>query len=136
MDYVSRWVEATPTTTCDAKIVLKFIRRNIFSRFRTLRAVISDEGSHFFNKSFTSLLSKCGVKHQVSLAYHSQCNGQAEVLNWEIKKILEKMVNVTRKDWENKIDGSLWAYRTTFKTPLGMSPYKIVYGKACPYRWN
>ena len=41
------------------------------------------------------------------------------------------MVNVTRKDWANKIDENLWAYRTTFKVPLGMSPYKIVYGQAC-----
>ena len=51
--------------------------------------------------------------------------------NREIKKILEKTVNVTIKDWANKIDGSLWAYRTTFKTLLGMSRYKIVYGKVC-----
>ena len=49
----------------------------------------------------------------------------------EIKKILEKMVNVTRKDWANKIDDSLWAYHTAFKTPLGVSPYKFVYGKVC-----
>ena len=51
--------------------------------------------------------------------------------NQKIKKILEKTVNVTRKYWVNKIDYRLWAYQTTFKTPLGMSPYKIVYGKAC-----
>ena len=60
--------------------------------------MISDKGSHFFNKMFTSLLSKYIVKHCVSLAYHPQCNGQAEVSNREIKKILEKIVNVTRKD--------------------------------------
>ena len=71
------------------------------------------------------------VKHWVTLAYHPQSNGQAEVSNREIKKILEKIANVTRKDWANKIDDSLWAYRTTFKTPLGMSPYRIFYGKAC-----
>ena len=131
VDYVSKWVEAIPTITCDAKVVLRFIRSNIFSRFRTPRAVISAEGSHFCNKLFASLLAKYGVKHWVSLAYHPQSNGQAKVSNREIKKILKKTVNGTRKDWANKIDDSLWAYRTAFKTPLGMSPYKIVYGKAC-----
>ena len=100
-------VEAIPTTTCDAKIVLKFIRHNIFSRFGTPRAVTSGEGSHFCNNLFASLLSKYRVKHRVSLAYDPQCNGQTEVSNREIKKILEKIVNVTRKDWANKIDDSL-----------------------------
>ena len=52
------------------KVVLRFIRSNIFSRFRTPREVISDEGSHFCNKVFASLLAKYRVKHQVSLAYH------------------------------------------------------------------
>ena len=98
VDYVSKWVEAIPTTTYDSKVVLNFIRHNIFSRFRTQRAVISDEVSNFCNKLFASPLTKYRVKHRVSLAYHPQCNGQAEVSNREIKKILEKIVNVTRKD--------------------------------------
>ena len=98
MDYLSKWVESIPTITCDAKVVLCFIMSNIFSRFGTPRVVISDEGSHFCNKLFASLLAKYGVKHRVTLAYHPQSNGQAEVSNREIKKILEKTVNVTRKD--------------------------------------
>ena len=52
MDYVSKWVEAIPTITCDAKVVLRFIMSNIFSRFRIPRAVIGDEGSHFCNEFF------------------------------------------------------------------------------------
>ena len=131
MDYVSKWVEVIPTITCDAKVVLRFIRSNIFSRFGTPRAVISNEGSHFCNKMFALLLAKYGLKHRVTLAYHPQSNGQAEVSNREIKKILEKTVNVIRKDWAKKIDDSLWAYHTNFKTPLGMSTYRIFYGKAC-----
>ena len=98
VDYVSKWVEAIPTITCNAQVVLRFITSNIFSRFGTPRAVISDEGSHFCNKLFASLLVKYGVKHRVTLAYHPQSNGQAEVSNREIKKILENTVNVTRKD--------------------------------------
>ena len=71
------------------------------------------------------------MRHRTSFAYHPQENGQAEVSNREIKSIMEKIVNSSRKDWPKKIEDALWAYRTTFKTPLGMSPFRIVYGKAC-----
>ena len=70
VDYMFKWVEAIPTNTCDAKVVLRFIKSNIFSRLRTPRAIINNEGSHFCNKLFASLLAKYGVKHWVSLAYH------------------------------------------------------------------
>ena len=131
VDYVSKWVEAIPTRTNDAKVVAQFLRSNIFSRFRTPRALITDNGTHFCNKVIDKVFQKYGVRHRTSLAYHPQSNGQAEVSNREIKYILEKTVNSSRKDWSQKIDDALWAYRTAFKTPLGMSPFKLVYGKAC-----
>ena len=72
--YVSKWVEAIPTITCDAKVVLKFIRKNIFSSFGTPRVVIGDEGSHFFNKLFATLLSKYGVTSKMlSLGVFDRC---------------------------------------------------------------
>ena len=130
VDYVSKWVEAIPTRTNDAKVVAQFLRSNIFSRFGTPRALITDNGTHFCNKVIDKVLQKYGVRHRTSLAYHPQSNGQAEVSNREIKYILEKTVNSSRKDWSKKIDDALWAYRTAFKTPLGMSPFRLVYGKA------
>ena len=131
VDYVSKWVEAIPTRTNDARVVAQFLRSHIFSRFDTPRALITDNGTHFFNKMIDKVLLKYGVRHRTSLAYHPQTNGQAEVSNREIKSILEKTVNSSRKDWSKKIEDALWAYRTTFKTPSGMSPFRIVYGKAC-----
>ena len=131
VDYVSKWVEAIPTSTNDAKVVAKFLRSHIFSRFGTPRSLITDNGTHFCNKVIDKVLQKYGVCHRTSLAYHPQTNGQAEVSNREIKSILEKTVNNSRKDWSKKIEDALWAYRTAFKTPLGMSPFRLVYGKAC-----
>ena len=131
VDYVSKWVEAIPTRTNDAKVVAQFLRSHIFSRFGTPRALITDNGTHFCNKIIDKVLQKYGVRHRTSLAYHPQLNGQADVSNREIKSILEKTVNSSRKDWSKKIEDALWAYRTAFKTPLGMSPFRIIYGKVC-----
>ena len=110
VDYVSKWVEVIPIITCDAQVVLKFLRKHFFSRLGTPRAIVNDEGTHFCNKLFDSLLSKYGVRHCTALVYHPHCNGQAEISNREIKKILEKMVNTSRKDWATKMDDALWAY--------------------------
>ena len=98
VDYVSKWVEAISYPRNDANTVVGFIQRNILSRFRAPRTIISDEGSHFANKIFAKLISIYGIKHVMELAYHPQSNGQAEISNMEIKKIMEKTVNISRKD--------------------------------------
>ena len=81
VDYVSKWVEAKATRTEDSKFVTNFIKSNIFSRFGIPRALISDRGSHFCNRTVETLLRKYNVTHKVSTTYHLQTNGQAEVSN-------------------------------------------------------
>ena len=124
-------MEATACPRNDVITVVGFIQRNILSKFGAPRTIISDEGSHFANKVFAKLMSRYGIKHLMGLTYHPQSNGQAEISNREIKKILEKTVNARRKDWSIKLDDALWDFRIAYKTPIGMPPYKIVYGKPC-----
>ncbi|RDX99872.1 gag-pol, partial [Mucuna pruriens] len=131
VDYVSRWVEAIATKTNDIKVVVDFLKSNIFCRFGVPKALISDQGSHFCNRSMDSLLQKYGVMHRIATAYHPLANGQAEIFNRKIKKTLQKMSNPSRNDWIRLLENALWAHRTAYRTLLGMSPYQIVFGKAC-----
>ena len=131
VDYVSKWVEAIASPRADAKTVIKFLKKNIFSRFGTPRVLISDGGSHFCNAPLETILKHYGVSHRVTTPYHPQANGQAEVSNREIKRILEKTVSNSKKEWSQKLDEALWAYRTAFKAPIGLTPFQLVFGKTC-----
>ncbi|GKC56615.1 reverse transcriptase domain-containing protein, partial [Tanacetum coccineum] len=130
VDYLSKWVEAKALPTNDARVVVKFLK-SLFARFGTPRAIISDRGTHFCNDQFAKVMLKYGVTHRLSTAYHPQTSGQVEVSNRGLKRILERTVGENRASWSDKLDDALWAFRTAFKTPIGCTPYKLVYGKAC-----
>nr|GEV07495.1 reverse transcriptase domain-containing protein [Tanacetum cinerariifolium] len=106
VDYLSKWVEAKALPTKDARVVVKFLK-SLFSRFGTPKAIISDRGTHFCNDQFARIMSKYGVTHRLSTTYHPKQAGS------------------------DKLEDALWAFRTAFKTSVGCTPYRLVYGKAC-----
>nr|GEY99435.1 reverse transcriptase domain-containing protein [Tanacetum cinerariifolium] len=77
------------------------------------------------------VMLKYGVTHRLATAYHPQTSGQVEVFNRGLKIILERTVGKNHASWLDKLDDALWAFRTAFKTPIGCTPYKLVYGKEC-----
>ncbi|GJT14176.1 reverse transcriptase domain-containing protein [Tanacetum coccineum] len=129
VDYLSKWGKAKALPSNDARVVVKFLK-SLFARFGTPRAIISDRG-HFCNNQFAKVMLKYGVTHRLSTAYHPQTSRQVEVSNHGLKRILERTVGENRASWSDKLDDALWAFHTAFKTPIGCTPYKLVYGKAC-----
>nr|GEX89724.1 reverse transcriptase domain-containing protein [Tanacetum cinerariifolium] len=101
VDYLSKWVEAKALPTNDARVVCKFLK-SLFSRYGT-----------------------------PPTPYHPQTSGQVEVSNHGLKRILERTVGENCASWSDKLDDALWAFRTAYKTPIGCTPYKLVYEKAC-----
>nr|GEY36526.1 reverse transcriptase domain-containing protein [Tanacetum cinerariifolium] len=130
VDYLSKWVKVKALSTNDARVVVKFLK-SLFSRFGTPWAIISDRGTHFCNDQFTRVMIKYGVTHRLATAYHPQTSGQVEVYNRGLKRILERTVGENRTSWSDKLDDALWAFRTAYKTLIGCTPYKLVYGKSC-----
>nr|GEU83580.1 DNA-directed DNA polymerase [Tanacetum cinerariifolium] len=95
------------------------------------RAIISDRGAHFCDDQFAKVMLKYGVTHHLATPYHPLISGQVEVSNRGLKRILERTVGKNHESWSDKLDDALWAFRTAYKTPIGCTPYKLVYGKAC-----
>nr|GEU38087.1 reverse transcriptase domain-containing protein [Tanacetum cinerariifolium] len=118
-------VEALPTN--DAGVVINFLKK-LFSRFGIPKALISDRGTHFRNKQMEKVLKRYGVHHRFATAYHPQTSGQVENTNRALKGIFEKTVKDNPSVWSRKLDDALWAFRTTYKTPIGTAPYRLLYG--------
>nr|GEW80011.1 reverse transcriptase domain-containing protein [Tanacetum cinerariifolium] len=97
VDYLSKWVEAKALPTNDARVVVKFLK-SFFSRFGTLRAIISDRGTHFYNEQFPKVMTKYGVTHRLATLT-------------TLKRVVK---------WKFPVE-----------TPIGCTPYKLVYGKLC-----
>nr|GEV87607.1 reverse transcriptase domain-containing protein [Tanacetum cinerariifolium] len=111
---------------CDSAYLATVLSlRNIMITF------VSDRGTHFCNDKFAKAISKYGVTHRLATAYHPQTSGQVEVSNRGLKRILERTVGENRALWSEKLDDALWAFRTAYKTTIGCTPYKLVYGKSC-----
>ena len=98
VDYVSKWIEAVTLPSNDARAMIKFLKKNIFTQLGIPRVIISDGGKHFCNHQFKTLLLKYGVKHCVATPYHPQTSVQVKISNREFKDILEKTVNISRCD--------------------------------------
>jgi len=127
-DYFSKWAEAIALKEVKAENVENFIRTNLIYRFGVPARIISDNGTNFKNRQIEKMCAKFKIKHHFSTGYNPSANGQAEAFNKVLCKLLKKVVSQNKRHWHEKLLETLWAYRTTTRTPTKMTPYSLVYG--------
>ena len=89
IDYFAKWVEAEALATITEKNIQCFVWRNIINKFGIPRVLVSDNGKQFDNSAFRDFCSELGIKNHYSLPAHPQANGQVEVTNQSLLKIIK-----------------------------------------------
>ena len=123
VEYVIKWAEAEPVDTCSSEVAAKFIYENIITRFGCPITLISDQGSHFINKTITALTEQFKIDHRRSTTYHPQSNGAIEAFNKTLIRGITKICNTDKDDWDEKISTVLWAYRIAYKHSIDQIPF-------------
>ena len=121
-------VEAEALATITKAQIRSFVWKNIICRFGIPLAIISDNGRQFDSQGFREFYSNLGIKNQFSSPGHPQANGQTEVTNQTLLKIIKTRLDKAKGAWPEELPSVLWAYRTTARTPTGEIPFRLTYG--------
>ena len=127
IDYFTKLVEVEPLATITEKSIHTFVWRNIICRYRIPRVVISDNGKQFDNGAFRDFCLELGIKNHYSSPAHPQANGQVEVMNRTLLKIIKTRLEGVKGIWPDELLSVLWAYRTTARTLTGDTPFRLTY---------
>ena len=125
IDYFTKWMEAEALATIMEKNIQSFVQKNIICRYGIPRVLVSDNRRQFYNSAFRDFCSELGIKNHYSLPAHPQTNGQVEVTNQSLLKIIKTRLQRAKGIWPNKLPSVLWAYRTTARIPMGETPFRL-----------
>ena len=128
MDYFTKWVEAEALANIRDVDVKKFMWRNIVTKFRVPKSLVSDNGLQFDSKAFRKFCSNLGIKNRYSTLAYPQSNGQAEATNKAIVGGLKKRLKGAKGWWVEELPSVLWAYWTTPKRSTGENQFSLMYG--------
>ena len=128
IDYFTKWVEAEPLAKITQQNIKNFVWKSIVCRFGVPRVLVSNNGRQFDNTPFRDFCEQLGINNHYSSPSHPQANGQAEVANRSLLKIIKTQLEGAKGVWLDELPRVLWAYRTTVRTPTGETPFKLAYG--------
>ena len=128
IDYFTKRVEVEPLVSITQQNVKNFVWKNIVCRFGVPRVLVFDNGRQFDNALFKDFCEHFGIQNHYSSPTHPQANGQAEVANRSLLKIIKTRLEGAKGVWLDELSGVLWAYRMTVRTPTRETPFKLAYG--------
>ena len=114
IDYFTKWVEAEPLATITKKNIRTFVWRNIICRYGVPRVLVFNNGKQFNNSAFRNFCSSL---------IHPLANGQVEVTNRTLLKIIKARLEGAKGIWPDKLQSVLWAYRTTTRALTRETPF-------------
>ena len=127
IDYFTKWVEAEALATITEAKIQNFVWKNIIYRFGIPLTIILDNEQQFDSQAFRDFCSGLGIKNQFSSPGHPQANGQTEVTNRTLLKIIKTKLDDAKGAWPKELPNVLWAYKTTTRTPTGETPFRLTY---------
>ena len=127
IDHHDGWAEAYVLKRKTNEAVWERLRNDFIPRFSAPECIITDQGSEFKGGDFHDWLKGMGIEHRRTTPYHPQSNGRVERFNGTLKRILKKLVNGDRADWEDQLGTAITAYRISTSTVTGRSPFMLRY---------
>ena len=137
VDYFTKWIEAEPLACISGRHMIKFVWKNIMTRFRTPKILISDNGLQFVENPFRYWCTAKGISQRFTSVAHPQANGQTEVSNRTIVNGIKKRLGKAKGNWAEEIPMVLWSYRTTPRKSTRETPFSLTYGTEAmlPMEW-
>ena len=121
-------MEAKPLAKITQQNIKNFFWKSIVCRFGVPKVLVSNNGQQFDNTPFREFCEQFRINNHYSSPSHPQANGQAEVVNRSLLKIIKTQLKGAKGIWLNELPSVLWAYRTTVRTSTGETPFKLAYG--------
>jgi transposase InsO family protein len=109
IDIFTKWVEAIPLKKVTSENMVEFVKEHIIYRFGIPQTITTDQGTQFTSSEFREFAESMGIKLLNSSPYYAQANGQAEVSNKIMIKIIQKKIDQKPRRWHSVLNEALWA---------------------------
>ena len=128
IDYFTKWIKVEPLVMITERNIQNFVWKAVVCQFGISRVLVFNNEKQFDNPRFRQFSQELGIHNHYSSPGHPQANGQVEVTNWSLLKLIKTRLKGANGLWPEELPSILWAYRTMARIPTGETPFRMMYG--------